>query len=101
MVVVRDIFRLKFGQSKEAVALWKQAAASLRTSGYGAVNVRLLTDLAGPDYYTVVLESTFNSAGEWEKAHLAARDNAEWKALYAKIIPFTETGRREIFSVIS
>ena len=101
MVVVRDIFRLKFGQAKEAVALWKEAAASLRTSGYGAQSVRLLTDLSGPDFYTVVLESTFNSAAEWEKAHLAARDNTKWKELYAKIIPFTEIGRREILSVVA
>jgi hypothetical protein len=101
MVVVRDIFRLKFGQSREAVALWKEAAASLRTSGYGAMNVRLLTDFAGADFYTVVLESTFSSVADWEKAHLAARDNAAWKALYAKIIPFTEIGHREILSVIA
>ncbi len=101
MVVVRDIFRLKFGQSKEAVALWKEAAASLRTSGYGAVNVRLLTDMAGAAYYTVILESTFNSVADWEKAHLAARDNAAWKGLYAKIIPFTKIGHREILSVIA
>jgi len=100
MIVVRDIFRLKFGQSKEAIALWKEAAASLRTSGYGAISVRLLTDMAGPDFYTVILESTFNSTSEWEKAHIAARDNAQWKALYAKIIPFTELGHREILSVI-
>jgi hypothetical protein len=101
MVVVRDIFRLKFGQSKEAVALWKEAAASLRTSGYGAINVRLLTDLAGAAYYTVILESTFNSVADWEKAHQAARDNSAWKALYAKIIPYTEIGHREILSVIA
>jgi hypothetical protein len=101
MVVVRDVFRLKFGQSKEAVALWKEAAASLRTSGYGAIDVRLLTDMAGAPFYTVVLESTFNSVTEWEKAHLAARDNAPWKALYARIIPLTEIGHREILSVIA
>lgn len=101
MVVVRDVFRLKFGQSKEAMALWKDAATLLRSSGYGAVDVRLLTDLAGAPYYTVVLESTFNSVAEWEKAHQAARDNAPWKAVYAKIIPFTETGHREILSVIA
>jgi len=100
MVIVRDIFRLKFGQSKEAVALWKEAAKSLRTSGYGAIDVRLLSDFAGTDYYTVVLESTYNSAAEWEKAHHAARDNQEWRDLYARIIPFTEAGRREILSVI-
>lgn len=100
MVVVRDVFRLKFGQSKEAVALWKEAATSLRGSGYGALNVRLLTDMAGTPFYTVILESMFNSVAEWEKAHTAARDNAPWKALYAKIIPFTESGHREILSII-
>ena len=101
MILVRDIFRLKFGQSKEALSLWRQAAAALRSSGYGAVEVRLLTDLVGPDYYTVVLESTFNSTAEWEKAHLAARDNAEWKALYARITPLTELGRREILAIVA
>jgi hypothetical protein len=101
MVVIRDVFRLKFGQSKEGVALWKEAAASLRTSGYGAINVRLLTDLAGTPYYTAILESTFNSVAEWENAHHAARDNAQWKALYSKIIAFTEVGHREILNVIA
>lgn len=101
MIIVRDVFRLKFGQSKEAVALWKEAAVSLRSSGYGAVNVRLLTDLAGVEFYTVVLESTFNSVADWEKAHLDARGNAPWKAFYAKIIAFTEVGHREILSVIA
>jgi hypothetical protein len=99
MVIVRDIFRLKFGQSRDAVALWKEAAELLRTSGYGAANVRILTDLAGPAYYTVILESTFNSVAEWEKAHLAARDNAAWKKLYARIVPLTDIGHREILSV--
>jgi hypothetical protein len=100
MIVVRDIFRLKFGQAKEPLALWREAAASLRTGGYGAVDVRLLTDLAGAEYYTVVLESTFKSAADWERAHTAAKDNAQWRALYAKIIPYTESGRREILSVL-
>lgn len=61
----------------------------------------MLTDLAGAPYYTVILESTYNSVADWEKAHQAARDNAAWKALYAKIIPFTEIGHREILSVIA
>jgi hypothetical protein len=100
MIVVRDIFRLKFGQAKEPLTLWREAAAALRTGGFGAVDVRLLTDLVGSEYYTVVLESTFNSAADWERAHSAAKDNAQWRALYAKIIPFTESGRREILSVL-
>jgi hypothetical protein len=101
MIVVRDIFRLKFGQAKAATALWKQAAAVIPNSGYGQRGIRLLTDLVGPDYYTIVLESTFDSMGDMEKAHLAARDNAEWRRLYDQIIPLTEQGRREILTVIA
>src|SRR4029077_5377761 len=100
MIVVRVVFRLKFGQSKDATAHWREAAKALGESGYGVVAVRLLTDMAGAPYYTLVLESTFNSVADWEKAHLAARDNATWKALYARIIPLTESGHREILSVI-
>ena len=66
MIVVRDIFRLKFGQSKDAIAHWKEAARLLRESGYGASSVRLLTDLSGAPYYTLVLSrpSTHSATGK-------------------------------------
>lgn len=98
MIVVRDVFRLKFGQAKEAVSLWKQAAELLTQAGFK--NVRLLTDLVGPAYYTVILESTYDSLSDWESAHRNAPGQAEWKAIYAKIIPLTEEGRREILTVV-
>ena len=78
MIVVRDIFRLKFGQAKEPTALWKQAVELLKKSGYGVRDARLLTDLAGLDYYTIVLESTYDSVAQWEKAHESAKTNAEF-----------------------
>lgn len=99
MIVVRDIFQIKFGQTKEAVALWKEGAALLKASGF-PVDVRLLTDLVGPAYYTLILESTWKSLSDWEKAHGAAKENAPWKAVYAKIVPYTESGRREMLSVL-
>ncbi len=98
MIVVRDIFRLKFGKSKEANPLWKQALGILKENGF---NARLLTDLAGTPYYTVVLESTYNSLADWENAHNSAGSSAEWKSLYAEIIALTETGHREILSVLA
>jgi hypothetical protein len=101
MIVVRDIFRLKFGQSREAVANWKQAVGIMRSSSFSAAkSIRLLTDLAGSPYYTIVLESTFDSLADWEKAHTAARNHSEWKAVYARIIALTETGHREILTVL-
>jgi len=99
MIVVRDVFRLKFGQSGHASVLWKEAVKVLKSSGFKG-ETRLLTDLAGPDYYTLILESTFPTAADWEKASAAVRADPQWKAAYAKIVPLTETGHREILSVI-
>jgi hypothetical protein len=99
MIVVRDVFRLKFGQAKAATDLWKRAVAALGKAGYGKP-ARLLTDVAGAPYYTIVLESTYDSLGQWEQAHVAAKDNAEWRDLYRQILPLTEEGHREIYSVI-
>jgi alpha-galactosidase len=48
----------------------------------------------------------WNSYNVWsdqitqERVLAAARDNAPWKAVYAKIIPFTEIGHREILSIV-
>ena len=100
MIVVRDIFRVKFGQSKEVTSLWKQAAELLMQGGYGARGTRLLTDLVGQPYYTIVFETSFESVAQWEQAHNAAKGNARWREIYQKIVPLTEEGRREIFSVI-
>jgi hypothetical protein len=100
MIVVRDIFRVKFGQAKQATDLWKQALVAMKAAASGPSSTRLLTDLAGPAYYTVVFESTFESLTQWEQFHLGARSNTAWRDLYAKIIPRTESGRREILSVV-
>jgi hypothetical protein len=99
MIVVRNTFRLKFGQSREATALWKEGVAMIRRVGYGS-NVRLLTDVAGESFYTLVLETTHASLAEWEQASRALRDDTDWREWYQKVVPLTESGRREIWSVV-
>ncbi|HEY8667312.1 MAG TPA: NIPSNAP family protein [Tepidisphaeraceae bacterium] len=101
MVVVRDIFQLKFGQAKEAVTLWKQVIAINQRRGYGTAATRMLTDLVGPAYYTLILETTFDSVAQFEKGIKEVLADPEWRAIYAKIIPLTESGRREILSVVA
>jgi hypothetical protein len=100
MIIVRDIFRVKFGQTKDVVSQWKIARDILQKGGYGNLQPRLLSDLAGAPFYTVILETTYDSVTAWEKAHMKMKDVAEWKAVYGKIIPLTESGHREILSVI-
>ena len=98
MFVVRDIFQVKFGQSKEATALWKQGVAQIASKAKGGA--RLLTDVAGAPYYTIILESTWDSLGQWEQATKGVRADPEWQKWYQKVVALTESGRREILSII-
>src|ERR1700730_13677528 len=66
MVVIRNVFRLKFGKAREAVALFKEGIAIQKRVGAGGnFSTRLLTDLTG-DFYTVVLEITVPSLAAFE-----------------------------------
>ncbi|HLG94369.1 MAG TPA: hypothetical protein VI546_05995 [candidate division Zixibacteria bacterium] len=97
MIVVRNVFQLKFGKSREALELWKEGLGLLKKAG--AENSRLLTDAVAP-FYTLVLESTYLGLAEFESFHKKATANADWKKWYEKFIPLVESGRREIFNIV-
>lgn len=97
MILVRDVFQLKFGKAREALTVWKEGFAISKKLGFGGN--RLLTDLVGK-YYTVVLESTYDSLADYEKAGKAVTANEEWRAWYQKLVALTETGHREIFNIV-
>ena len=54
MIIVRNTFRLKFGTTREALAVMKEGIAIQKRIGID-VSQRLLTDLTG-EFYTMVLE---------------------------------------------
>jgi len=98
MILVREVFRLKFGRAKEAKAAWKDGAAILRRHNLPVG--RALTDLVGP-YYTFVLESTHNDLASFEsslKNDLAMKEFGQW--YQEKFAPLVEAGRREIFTIV-
>lgn len=99
MIVVRNVFRLKFGKSKEAVALWKEGMALAKKLGFPSRS-RVLTDLVG-DFYTVVFENTFESLSEFESAAKSIMPNPEWQTWYGKIAAITESGYREVLNVVA
>ena len=100
MILVRNVFRLKFGKAKEATALWKEMLTLSKRLGYPARSTRVLTDVVG-DFYTVVFESTFESLGEFESSLKTFMPNSEWQEQYAKITALTESGYREIFNIVA
>jgi hypothetical protein len=98
MILVRDVFQLRFGAAREAMTLWREGLEFVQRTGV-ARDVRLLTDLAGP-YYTLVLESTYGSLAEYDRELHEATDDATWRAWYARFVPLVQGGHREIFNIV-
>jgi len=99
MILVRNVFKLKFGQAKEAIAAWKDIMALAKKLGFPAKSSRLLTDLVG-DFYTVVFEHTFDSLSDLETSSKTMMGKPEWQAAYAKIVAVTESDHREVFNIV-
>jgi hypothetical protein len=83
MIVIRNVFRLKFGKAREAVALFKEGIAIQKRVGAELdFSTRLLTDVTGP-FYTVVLEITVPNlaAFEGDAPRLMVSPNVEKRPL--------------------
>ena len=100
MIVIRNVFRLKFGKAREAVALFKEGIAIQKRVGAGVnFSTRLLTDVTGP-FYTVVLEISVPNLGAFEAEAPRLMGDKDWQANYQKIAALVESGYREMFTLI-
>ena len=97
MILVRDVFRLKFGKARDALAVWKEMAEQARRTGTMSPP-RILTDLVGP-YYTLVMETTAESLQAWEAEMHKGLGDPALHALYQKFTPLVDSGYREIFTI--
>ena len=100
MIVVRNVFQLKFGKTKEAVALAREGVAIQKRALVGVeFSTRLLTDVTGP-FYTLVLELTVPSLATFESYAPRLFGDKDWQANYQKMLPLVESGHREVFTVV-
>jgi hypothetical protein len=100
MIVVRNVFQLKFGKAREAVALMKEGLAIQKRVMSGLeYSSRVLTDVTGP-FYTLVLELTVPSLSTFESQAPRLFGDKEWQAHYQKLAPLVESGHREVYSVV-
>jgi hypothetical protein len=98
MIVIRNVFRLKFGKAREAVALFKEGVAIQKRAG-ATFSARVLTDVTGP-FYTVVLELTVASLSSFETEAPRYMADKDFQANYQKLVPLIESGHREIFTIV-
>ena len=96
MILVRDIFQLRFGATREALGLLERGMEIERR--YNPRATRVLTDLAG-EYYTLVIEAEFESLGEMEAVLSASFQDPDWRAWYGSFTPLVQSGRRELFRI--
>ena len=95
MILVRDVFQLHFGKTREAMTLLKSMGELERRMGYNPS--RVLTDLTG-EYYTLVMESEFENLAALEQTLNSFTD--EWREVYRQFVPLVRHGRREVFRVV-
>jgi hypothetical protein len=95
MIVVRNIFQVKFGRMKEARELWKEGLKFVNPANHP----RLLTDLTGP-FYTLVLETTHKDAAAMAADMQNEMSQAAFGTWYQKFIPLVDSGSREMFTVV-
>ena len=100
MILVRNVFQLKMGKARDAIAVWKDGMAMFGRLGFPGKSLRLLTDLAGTPFYTLVFEATYETLTEFELAG-KTMDSDEWRAWYARLSPLAEGGHREIFNIVA
>lgn len=98
MIQVREVFNVKFGRAKEAVALAREGLAIEEANG--GAPTRLLTDLTG-DYYQLVMESEYESLAAFEAALQQAMQAPEFREWYPKFAALIDGGRREIYRIVS
>ena len=100
MIVVRNVFQLKFGKAREAVAVMKEGLAiQKRVLADVNFSTRLLTDVMGRNY-TLVLELTVPNLAAFESHGPRLFADKDWQANYQKMVPLVESGYREVFTLV-
>jgi hypothetical protein len=100
MIVIRNVFHLKFGKAREATALMRESVAAQKKALAGLeFSSRILTDLTGT-FYTLVLEITVPNLTAFEGNMSKAMGDADFQASYRKLAELVESGHREIFTIV-
>ena len=97
MILVRDVFRLKYGKAKDAKALLAESKKMMEAEG--VKSSRAMFDLVGPSY-TMVWETTHANLAEFESMLGKTFAKKEWGEWYQKFVPLIEKSYREIFTLV-
>lgn len=96
MILVRDIFRLKYGKAKQAKEMLPKWEVLVKK--YIKKPGRALFDLTGKAY-TLVMENEFENLSDFENTLKTAFSDKEWQEVYGEFSVLVESSYREIFTI--
>jgi hypothetical protein len=100
MILIRNVFRLKYGKAREALAVMKEGLAiQKRVLADVNFSTRVLTDVTGP-FYTMVFELTLANLAAFETHGPRLFGDQEFQANLQKVTPLVDSGYREIFTIV-
>jgi len=96
MVLVRQVFQIKFGYMDQVMAAFKEDMTGgddgpLHTS-------RILTDISG-DNFTLVIETKADSVDAFMDALQASFEDQEMSAQANEAMRYIESGRKEFYTI--
>jgi hypothetical protein len=97
MILVRDVYRAKYGRGSELVALLKEFGAALRSETGKQYPQRILSDASGP-FFTIVEEIDVPSLAEWEALSRRMFSSTEFQAWFKRWLELVDSGSREFYN---
>ena len=98
MIVVRNVFQLKFGKAKDAKAIIKENQELMKK--YGHPIPRFMTDVTG-EFYTLIMELSYEDFSTYEKSSSEVMGAKEFDQWYQKFVPLVQSGYREIYNILN
>lgn len=94
MILVRQVYHLKFGMSEQAVKLLKELLQEFMPD----TRAMILSDISGRDF-TVVLEGEFESLQNWEDQRQEGYRNPEFADWFGQFQDVVETSFTELYNI--
>ena len=101
MLLVREVFHCRPGKVRPLLEKFQAMGKLMQSAGQG--RMRLMTDLAGAPYWTLVAEMEVESLGAFEESMQGKDMTPEMQKEFGRLMEgyhdLVESGRREIFRI--
>jgi hypothetical protein len=99
MLLVRQVFRAKYGRGDELVALFKEFNTRMQAEEGNLPQFRILTDASGT-FFTVVTEVEVANFAEWEGRFSESMGRSWMGEWFGRMMPLVDSGSREFYNIV-